>query len=217
MCLSNGSGVSREVHAPFCEGLAGKFRWSTHHMKNMRISSDPYDLINEKIQVKLGAYDGPMLEKIFAKSFIRTDPSENLSMEEIIQQINSYIKVKDLNRLYKCLNDYIITNEGRLLDRKPIEMLKAIRQEIYYALIEQTKKEFVHSIKTSLSEENATIEVQERMIQAGIYRDKYQDILKEIKLDLRSSFEPNRLPDKRPNIDPDPDDDDEESNNICTL
>ena len=30
MCLSNGSGVSREVHAPLCEGLAGKFRWSTH-------------------------------------------------------------------------------------------------------------------------------------------------------------------------------------------
>ena len=29
MCLSNGSGVSREVHAPFCEGLAGKFRRST--------------------------------------------------------------------------------------------------------------------------------------------------------------------------------------------
>jgi IS4 transposase len=31
VCLSNGSGVSREVHAPFYEGLAGKFRWSTHH------------------------------------------------------------------------------------------------------------------------------------------------------------------------------------------
>ena len=28
--LSNRSGVSREVHAPFYEGLAGRFRWSTH-------------------------------------------------------------------------------------------------------------------------------------------------------------------------------------------
>src|SRR5260363_345022 len=27
--LSNGSGVSREVHAPFCERLAGRFRWPT--------------------------------------------------------------------------------------------------------------------------------------------------------------------------------------------
>jgi len=25
----DGSGVSREAHAPFCEGLAGKFRWPT--------------------------------------------------------------------------------------------------------------------------------------------------------------------------------------------
>ena len=25
----DGRGVSRESHAPFCEGLAGKFRWST--------------------------------------------------------------------------------------------------------------------------------------------------------------------------------------------
>ncbi len=29
MRLFNGSGVSREVPAPFCEGLAGKFRWAT--------------------------------------------------------------------------------------------------------------------------------------------------------------------------------------------
>jgi hypothetical protein len=29
--LPNGSGVSREAPAPFCEGLTGKFRGSTHH------------------------------------------------------------------------------------------------------------------------------------------------------------------------------------------
>jgi hypothetical protein len=29
--LPNGSGVSREAPAPFCEGLMGKFRGSTHH------------------------------------------------------------------------------------------------------------------------------------------------------------------------------------------
>jgi hypothetical protein len=27
--LPNGSGVNREVHAPFCEKLAGKVRWLT--------------------------------------------------------------------------------------------------------------------------------------------------------------------------------------------
>ena len=26
---TNGSGMNREVHVPFCERLAGKFRWST--------------------------------------------------------------------------------------------------------------------------------------------------------------------------------------------
>ena len=31
MRLPNGSGVSREAPAPFCEGLTGKFRGSTHH------------------------------------------------------------------------------------------------------------------------------------------------------------------------------------------
>ena len=31
MRLPNGSGVSREAPAPFCEGLVGKFRGSTHH------------------------------------------------------------------------------------------------------------------------------------------------------------------------------------------
>ncbi len=30
MRLPNGSGVSREAPAPFCEGLTGKFRGSTH-------------------------------------------------------------------------------------------------------------------------------------------------------------------------------------------
>ncbi len=30
MRLPNGSGVNREVHAPFYERLAGKFRWPTH-------------------------------------------------------------------------------------------------------------------------------------------------------------------------------------------
>ena len=30
MRLPNGSGVSREVHAPFCERQRGKFRLSTH-------------------------------------------------------------------------------------------------------------------------------------------------------------------------------------------
>ena len=29
--LPNGSGVSREAPAPFCEGPGGKFPWSTHH------------------------------------------------------------------------------------------------------------------------------------------------------------------------------------------
>ena len=32
MRLPNGSGVSREAPAPFCEGLTGKFRGSTHHL-----------------------------------------------------------------------------------------------------------------------------------------------------------------------------------------
>ncbi|WP_255447016.1 hypothetical protein [Wolbachia endosymbiont of Laodelphax striatellus] len=27
--LNNGSCVNREVHAQFCEGLVGKFHWST--------------------------------------------------------------------------------------------------------------------------------------------------------------------------------------------
>lgn len=31
MVLPDGSGVSREAPAPFCDGLAGKFRRSTHH------------------------------------------------------------------------------------------------------------------------------------------------------------------------------------------
>lgn len=31
MRLPNGSGVSREAPAPFCEGLTGRFRGSTHH------------------------------------------------------------------------------------------------------------------------------------------------------------------------------------------
>lgn len=31
MRLPNGSGVSREAPAPFCEGLGGKFPRSTHH------------------------------------------------------------------------------------------------------------------------------------------------------------------------------------------
>ena len=29
--LPDGSGMNREVHIPFCEGLAGKFRRSTLH------------------------------------------------------------------------------------------------------------------------------------------------------------------------------------------
>ena len=32
MRLPNGSGVSREAPAPFCEGLTGKFRGSTHQL-----------------------------------------------------------------------------------------------------------------------------------------------------------------------------------------
>ena len=32
--LLNGSGVSREAPAPFCEGPEGKFLWSTHHQES---------------------------------------------------------------------------------------------------------------------------------------------------------------------------------------
>ena len=31
--LPDGSGMNREVHVPFCEGLAGKFRRSTLHAR----------------------------------------------------------------------------------------------------------------------------------------------------------------------------------------
>ena len=32
--MFDGSGMSREVHVPFCERLRGRFPWSTHHSQH---------------------------------------------------------------------------------------------------------------------------------------------------------------------------------------
>ena len=42
MCLPDGSGVSREVHAPFCERLVGKFRWPTHPLMTEQVYFNRY-------------------------------------------------------------------------------------------------------------------------------------------------------------------------------
>lgn len=47
MRLPNGSGVSREAPAPFCEGLTGKFRESTHQCFEMakgEVGLDQYEV-----------------------------------------------------------------------------------------------------------------------------------------------------------------------------
>jgi len=42
--LPNGSGVSREAPAPFCEGLTGKFRGSTLHEGFNSLKNEGYNL-----------------------------------------------------------------------------------------------------------------------------------------------------------------------------
>jgi len=39
--LPDGSGMSREVHVPFCEELAGKFRWLTLHQRLLDYTEQP--------------------------------------------------------------------------------------------------------------------------------------------------------------------------------
>ena len=41
--LSNGSGVNREIHAPFCERPVGKFRRPTHHGYKNTVLSNFYE------------------------------------------------------------------------------------------------------------------------------------------------------------------------------
>ena len=180
-------------------------------MRNMRISSDPCDLINEKIQGMLETYDYRVSNQLF--SGLREGVNNLTTMQTILDKIKPEIEKKDLIKSYQLLDTHIKWNTYGFSGTKSMEMLNAIRQEILYALFEETKKELVDSIQTGLSEENATIEVEKRMSGAGISQVKYQDILKEIKLDLRSSFEPKKLPDQHPNIDAD----DDESDNMCTL
>jgi hypothetical protein len=42
--LLNGSGMSREVHVPFCERLKGRFLWPTHHCVFNTLKNQGYNL-----------------------------------------------------------------------------------------------------------------------------------------------------------------------------
>ena len=74
MRLPNGSGVSREAPAPFCEGLTGKFRGSTHHglqwvllqrwLEVMKRSNRKKSEINHKKQVLIEQMSGLRLPEV---------------------------------------------------------------------------------------------------------------------------------------------------------
>ncbi len=44
MHLSDGSGMSREVHVPFCERLQGRFLRSTHQLGNLAVFMNREDI-----------------------------------------------------------------------------------------------------------------------------------------------------------------------------
>ncbi len=81
--MPNGSGVSREVHAPFCERLVGKFHWSTHPLSTdlaVAISNQCGRLIANAIIYYNSALLSFLLQKYQA--------SDNLKGVELIKKIS---------------------------------------------------------------------------------------------------------------------------------
>jgi len=94
--LNNGSGVSREVHALFCEGLAGKFRRSTLHTncKNPRYDET---VLSKREKIRLKYFIFPKKHSIRCRSLYMCLSYDNDScIVNIMNQIFSLCNVISL-------------------------------------------------------------------------------------------------------------------------
>lgn len=79
--LDNGSGVSREVHAPFYERLAGKFRWSTLLVICCQYQSDA-ERVKEALNKPLAKFSLALnQEKTRLVQFSKAKARQNIKQE----------------------------------------------------------------------------------------------------------------------------------------
>ena len=76
--LLDGSGVSREAPAPFCEGLTGKFRGSTHHKLHWHLDVT-FNEDKSKIHAGHGAENFSLLKRCVL-NLVKADTTEKASI-----------------------------------------------------------------------------------------------------------------------------------------
>ncbi len=123
--LNNGSRMNREVHVRFCEGLAGKLRWSTLrniYVKSERAGKRVMESITRFITCKLklkvnqekSVVDKPSSRKFLGYSFtkeeqprIKISPKSLERFKDRIREITNRNRGVSVVQVVKELNDYV--------------------------------------------------------------------------------------------------------------